>query len=67
MEHMGLQYRLVQTSQPIGWMWTVHLHDGRTKTGTAPNRTAAIRLAEIRIQKAERKRAQSRRSLKPRG
>jgi len=57
MEHKGLEYSIVQTSSPTGWKWTVRLDDGRTKTGTAPNRTAAIRLAEIRIEKAVKKRS----------
>jgi hypothetical protein len=57
MEYKRLQYSVVQTSSPTGWKWIVHLDDGRTKTGTAPNRTAAIRLAEIRIEKAIKKRS----------
>jgi hypothetical protein len=57
MKYKGLQYSLVQTSSPTGWKWIVRLDDGRTKTGTAPNRTAAIRLAEIRIEKALKKRS----------
>jgi len=52
MEHKGLEYSIVQTSSPTGWKWTVRLDDGRTRTGTAPNRAVAIRFAEIRIDKA---------------
>jgi hypothetical protein len=57
MEHKGLQYRIVQTSNPTGWKWTVRLDDGRTRTGTAPNRAVAIRLAELRIEKAVQRRS----------
>jgi hypothetical protein len=55
MEHKGFQYSVVQTSNPTGWKWIVRLKDGRTRTGTAPNRAAAIRLSEIRIEKAVKK------------
>jgi len=57
MEYNGLEYSVVQTSNPTGWKWIVRLDDGRTKTGTAPNRTAAIRLAELRIDKELKKRS----------
>jgi len=46
MEYKGMQYSVVQTSSPTGWKWIVRL-DGKTKAGTAPNRTAAVRLAEL--------------------
>ena len=57
MEYKGLQYSIVQTSNPTGWKWIERLDDGRTRTGTAPNRVAAIRLAQIRIEKAVKKRS----------
>jgi hypothetical protein len=57
MEYKGLQYSIVQTSSPTGWKWIVRLDDGRTKIGTAPNRTAAVRLAQIRIEEALKKRS----------
>ena len=53
MEYKGMQYSVVQTSSPTGWKWIVRL-DGKTKTGTAPHRTAAVRFAEIAIEKAIR-------------
>ncbi len=53
MEYKGMQYSVVQTSSPTGWKWIVRL-DGKTKAGTAPNRTAAVRLAEFAIDKTIR-------------
>jgi len=62
MEHKGLQYSVIQTSNPTGWKWTVRLDDGRTRSGSAPTRAIAIRFAEIRIEKAVKKRAGTLRS-----
>jgi hypothetical protein len=46
MEYKGLEYSIVQTSNPTGWKWIVRLDDGRTKTGTAPNRDANALVAD---------------------
>ena len=54
MEYKGLQYSIVQTSNPTGWKWTIFVPGRRPKTGMAGNRPMAIRLAEIAIDKAIR-------------
>jgi hypothetical protein len=48
MEYRGIEYTIVQTANPTGWKWTVHLGK-RAKTGTAFNRIAACRFAERTI------------------
>jgi hypothetical protein len=34
-EHKGIQYQVVQTANPTGFKWTVHLDVSRTKTGVS--------------------------------
>jgi hypothetical protein len=41
-EHKGIQYQVVQTANPTGFKWTVHLDDSRTKTGVSNSRGNAI-------------------------
>jgi hypothetical protein len=41
-EHKGIQYQVVQTANPTGFKWTVHLDDSRTKTGVSYSRGNAI-------------------------
>jgi hypothetical protein len=49
MEYKGIQYQVVQTSNPTGWRWTVRFAESRTKTGSCYNRTVAIALAQRAI------------------
>jgi len=52
MEHRGFQYQVVQTANPTGWKWTVHLSEKRTKTGQCQSRGSAIFNAVRTIDKA---------------
>jgi hypothetical protein len=40
MEHRGIEYTVVQTSNPTAYMWTVYLE--KTKTGVSFSRGNAI-------------------------
>jgi len=51
MEHRGIQYQVVQTASPSGWIWTMDV-DGRTKTGVSFSKDNAIFNAETAIDKA---------------
>ncbi len=42
MDHKGVQYEILQTANPTGWKWVVHLPDGRTETGVAPAKGTAL-------------------------
>jgi hypothetical protein len=42
MEHKGVEYLIVQTANPTGWKWTVHLDQTRIRTGISPTREGAI-------------------------
>jgi hypothetical protein len=51
MEHRGIEYQVVQTTNPMGWIWTADL-DGRTRTGVSFSRANAIFNAVAAIEKA---------------
>jgi hypothetical protein len=51
MEHRGIQYEVVQTASPSGWIWTLELDQGRTKTGVSFSKANAIFNAETAIDK----------------
>jgi hypothetical protein len=51
-EHKGIQYQVVQTANPTGFKWTVHLDENRTKTGLSYSRASAISNAVRAIDKA---------------
>jgi hypothetical protein len=42
MKHNGVQYRVMQTADSIGWKWSVEMATGRKKTGIAQSRESAI-------------------------
>jgi hypothetical protein len=42
MEHKGVEYVIVQTANPTGWKWTIHLDQTRTRTGLSPTREGAV-------------------------
>jgi hypothetical protein len=46
MEYRGIEYAIVQTSNPTGWKWVLSIQGKRPKSGTGPNRLYAIRSAE---------------------
>jgi hypothetical protein len=54
MEYKGIQYQVVQTANPTGFKWTVHIAGRPPKAGITRNRDLAIRLAEIAIDGAIR-------------
>jgi hypothetical protein len=51
MDYKGIEYHVVQTANPTGWRWTVHMEGREPRTGSAYNRTTAIALAQIAIDK----------------
>src|ERR1700730_6686778 len=55
MEYKGVEYQVVQTTDPTGWKWTVELGREQTRTGSGRSRTAAIGLAQITIDEAIKK------------
>jgi hypothetical protein len=52
MEHKGIDYQIVQTTRPTGWIWTVYLDNGQTKMGVSSSREYAIYDATYAIEKA---------------
>jgi hypothetical protein len=42
MKHNGVQYRVMQTPDSIGWKWSVEMAAGRKKTGVAQSKESAI-------------------------
>jgi hypothetical protein len=52
MEYRGIQYHLVQTANPTGFLWTMHLDEKKTKTGVSFSRENAIFNAMRAIDKA---------------
>ena len=52
MEHIGIEYTVVQTANPTGWKWTVQLPRHKPKTGSAPSRALAIIAAKLAIEHA---------------
>jgi len=51
-EHKGIQYQVVQTANPTGFKWPVHLNENRTKTGVSTSKGNAIFSAVRAIDKA---------------
>ena len=51
-EYRGVQYQIVQTANPTGFKWIVHLDATRTRTGTAHSMKAAIIDAQRKIDRA---------------
>jgi hypothetical protein len=51
-EYKGIEIQIVQTANPTGFRWTVHLDDNRVRTGESHSRLAAISSAERAIDKA---------------
>jgi hypothetical protein len=54
MEYRSIQYQVVQTANPTGFKWTVHLDAGRTRSGESYSMKSAILDAERAIDKALR-------------
>jgi 3,4-dihydroxy-2-butanone 4-phosphate synthase len=52
MEHRGVQYQIVQTANPTGFKWTVHIDASRTRTGVSATMKSAIIDAQRKIDKA---------------
>jgi len=50
MEHKGVNFTVVQTSNPTGWRWTVELVPPlRSRTGETADRESAVRKARTVI------------------
>lgn len=52
MEHKGIEYSVVQTTNPVGWKWIVYLPGRPPKTGTSTNRKIALLHARNAIDQA---------------
>jgi hypothetical protein len=49
MEHKGVEFTVVQTTDGTGWRWEVRFGRGKNKSGVTPlGRAAAIKLCRIR-------------------
>lgn len=61
MEHKGIEFSVVQTASPVGWLWTVYLPGERRKTGRSPTRPVAVAHAHAVIEDAVAAQAQHKR------
>ena len=52
MEYKGIRYEVVQTANPTGFKWIVHLDETRIRTGESFSMKAAIVSAQWTIDKA---------------
>jgi hypothetical protein len=52
MEHRGIQYQVLETANPAGFIWTVYLKQDRTKIGVSFSNENAIFNAMRAIDKA---------------
>jgi hypothetical protein len=52
MEHKGVQFAVVQTTNPCCWKWTAFLDAISSLTGVALTRADAVLDAELAIEKA---------------
>jgi hypothetical protein len=43
----GIEYAVVQTSNPTGWKWTVHINATKTRSGDTFSKALAIANAEL--------------------
>jgi hypothetical protein len=51
MEYKGVEYEVLQTSNPTGWKWIVRLETGRHKSGISFSRPMAVTSAKHAIEK----------------
>ncbi|WFU15029.1 hypothetical protein [Bradyrhizobium sp. CB3481] len=52
MEHKGVQFEVIQTTNSCGWKWTAFVDAARMRTGIALTRADAVLDAELAIEKA---------------
>jgi hypothetical protein len=52
MDYKGIEYEVLQTANPTGWKWIVHLDAGRRKSGISFSKPMAITSAKHAIKKA---------------
>lgn len=52
MDHRGIEFSVVQSANPFGWVWTVHLPGDREKTGRSRSRLLAVERAHAMIDDA---------------
>lgn len=58
MDYKGVEFEVIQTTNPCCWKWTAFLDSIRLRTGAALTRADAILDAELAIEKAlERQKA----------
>jgi len=60
MEHKGIQYQIVQTANPTGYKWLVHLDANRIRIGQSYSMKSAIQDAQKKIDRdlREKKKAE---------
>jgi hypothetical protein len=59
MDYKGIEYQLVETTNPCCWKWTVLLDATRMRTGIALTRADAVLDAERAIDTALKRRPRS--------
>jgi hypothetical protein len=52
MEHKGVRYELLETSDPCGWKWVAHVSNTKQATGFSRSKDIAIHAAKRAIEKA---------------
>jgi hypothetical protein len=52
MEYKGIRYEVVQTANPTGFKWVVHIDATRTRTGETYSMNSAIVCAQWTIDRA---------------
>jgi hypothetical protein len=52
MDHKGVEFEVVQISNPCCWKWTVFIEPIRLRSGVALTRTDAVLDAELAIERA---------------
>jgi hypothetical protein len=63
MKYRGIEYQVVQVTNPHGWRWTVFLDPTRTRTNLAVTRADAVLDAERAIDKALKSQPQANREV----
>jgi hypothetical protein len=52
LEYKGIEYQVVQTANPTGYKWLVHLDAAVTRTGQSFSMKSAIQDAQKKIDRA---------------
>jgi hypothetical protein len=52
MDHKGLRYELLQTTNPAGWKWVAHISPTKQAVGFSSSKDLAAHAAKRAIEKA---------------